>query len=462
MKEPQHNSYFFCGIGGSGMSALAQLLASRGAEVSGSDRSFDRGETPAKFASLQEQGIRLCPQDGTGVTADTGALVVSTAIEDSVPDVRAAMDYGIPIKRRAEVLAEVFSSHTVRIAIGGTSGKSTVTGMLGHILQKLGKDPTVVGGAVTLGAASSGGLGNVIAGTGDICVIEADESDGSIELYYPSVSVLTNLTLDHLPMERLKELFRIFLERSDHSVVNIDDPGSGTLCPACGNLTTFSLGNSDADLCAMEFEPRMNGCAFLLGEATVELRVPGRHNASNALAAVAACGAIGIDTIAAAMALSDFPGMKRRLETVGSANGVTVIDDFAHNPDKIAASLACLKEFNGRTIVVYQPHGFAPTRLCRDGLIEAFAEGLDANDILIMPEIYYAGGTAAKDISSKELIEEIGSRNINSHYIPGRDHIADFIFGECKQGDRVIVMGARDDTLSVFAQSILDRIRAAL
>ena len=204
MKEPQHNSYFFCGIGGSGMSALAQLLASRGAEVSGSDRSFDRGETPAKFASLQEQGIRLCPQDGTGVTADTGALVVSTAIEDSVPDVRAAMDYGIPIKRRAEVLAEVFSSHTVRIAIGGTSGKSTVTGMLGHILQKLGKDPTVVGGAVTLGAASSGGLGNVIAGTGDICVIEADESDGSIELYYPSVSVLTNLTLDHLPMERLK------------------------------------------------------------------------------------------------------------------------------------------------------------------------------------------------------------------------------------------------------------------
>jgi UDP-N-acetylmuramate--alanine ligase len=443
------------------MSALAQLLASRGARVFGSDRSFDRRETPNKFAALKEQGIVLCPQDGTGVTADTGVLVVSTAVEDSVPDVRAAKNHGIPIRRRAEILADVFAAHTVRIAIGGTSGKSTVTGMLGHILQKLEKDPTVIGGAVTLGAASSGGLGNVIAGSGDICVIEADESDGSIELYHPSVSVLTNLTLDHLPMERLRELFSIFLERSDHAIVNIDDPGSEALCSACGNLVTFSLGKSNADICATEFEPKAKGCSFLLDGTAVELSVPGQHNVSNALAAIAACGTMGINPVVAARALSCFPGMKRRLETAGSANGITVIDDFAHNPDKISASLACLKEFSGRVIVIYQPHGFAPTRLCRGGLIDAFAEGLDREDILIMPEIYYAGGSAAKDISSMELVEEISARGINSHYIQGRDAISDFVLGECRQGDRIIVMGARDDTLSVFARNILDGIRAA-
>jgi len=458
MNTYSNNSYFFCGVGGSGMSALAQLLVTRGASVSGSDRSFDRGETPAKFSTLQEQGIHLYPQDGSGLTVDTDVLVVSTAIEESVPDVKAAMEHGISIKRRSELLAEIFHSHEIRIAVGGTSGKSTVTGMLGHILQRLGTNPTVIGGAATLGTASSIGLSNVIAGGKEICVIEADESDGSIELYNPSISILTNLTLDHLPMERLETLFRAFLTRSGRAVLNLDDPGSARLRSSCEQATTFSLEDRTADVNAENVTPLAEGCRFLLNGATIELLVPGKHNVSNALAAIAACRAIGIDCVAAAEALSDFPGMKRRLETVGKANEVTVIDDFAHNPDKIAASLECLKEFDGRLIVVYQPHGFAPTRLCREGLIDTFSDKLGPEDLLIMPDIYYAGGTAAKDISSRELVEEIGARSIDVRHIPERAAIADFILAECRPGDRIVVMGARDDTLSVFAREIRGRI----
>ena len=182
--------YFFCGIGGSGMSSLALALKNRGDDISGSDRTYDAGGAKEKFEILKNQGLKLFPQDGSGLTEDTDALVVSTAVEETIPDVVKARDLNLPIMTRARLLAEFFNDRN-GIAVGGTSGKTTTTGMLGHILRQSGIDPTVINGGVMLNYPDSLGTGSVLAGKSSFCVIEADESDGSIELYKPAVSIVT-------------------------------------------------------------------------------------------------------------------------------------------------------------------------------------------------------------------------------------------------------------------------------
>jgi UDP-N-acetylmuramate--alanine ligase len=198
--------------------------------------------------------------------------------------------------------------------------------------------------------------------------------------------------------------------------------------------------------------------AFLANGVPCRLQVPGRHNAANAVAAIAACGAIGVSVEASAEALCSFLGIGRRLQVVGQAGGVTVIDDFAHNPDKIAASLATLKAQPGRVIAVFQPHGFGPTRFLKDGLIAAFAEGLGIEDVLVMPEIFYAGGTAQKDISSAHLIEAVVAAGRKGMFVPDRKEIIGHLMDMAQPGDRIVVMGARDDTLTEFAREILERL----
>jgi len=197
---------------------------------------------------------------------------------------------------------------------------------------------------------------------------------------------------------------------------------------------------------------------FVVNGAGCRLRVPGRHNVANAAAAVTACEALEVPVAASAEILAEFRGIGRRLEVMGQVNGVTVIDDFAHNPDKISASLSALKVFPGRLLVMFQPHGFGPTRFLQDGLIEAFAAGLGEGDVLAMPEIFYAGGTAQKDISARDLIEAIGACGRQTEFIEDRALIAQRFADLSRPGDRVVVMGARDDTLTVFAQEILKLI----
>jgi UDP-N-acetylmuramate--alanine ligase len=185
------------------------------------------------------------------------------------------------------------------------------------------------------------------------------------------------------------------------------------------------------------------------------LKVPGRHNVANALAALAASSVADVPLRGAAAALAGFQGTRRRFETVGAAGGVTVIDDFAHNPDKITATLRTLHEKPGRVWAVFQPHGFGPTKLMRAGLVETFASELRSDDVLVMPEIYYAGGTAAKDISAKDIIGDVAGRGKKAEFIARRADIPAFLAANAGQGDRIIVMGARDDTLPAFAREIL-------
>lgn len=451
--------YFFCGIGGSGMSALALALKNKGADICGSDRARDAGLNPDKFRILEEQGIRLFPQDGSGVDEQTDALIVSSAVEQTIPDVVKATELNVPVRLRAEILADFLHEHN-GIAVGGTSGKTTVTGMVGHILKEAGVDPSVINGGVMLNYAGSAGLGNVIVGQGTFCVVEADESDGSIELYHPAVSIVTSLSLDHKPVEELKVLFGDFVERASvGAVLNADNADVIALKERNSNVLTFSVQGADADLKATEITPEKDGVSFMLDGEKIFLPVIGRHNAANALAAIATVEMIGITRAQAVEALSTFKGIHRRLETLGTTKReITVIDDFAHNPEKIAASLSALKEYEGRLIVIYQPHGFAPTKMLRAGIVDAFNRLLSLDDTLIMPEIYYAGGTVQKDISSADLVRDLEKTGKRVHFIPNRKKIENLVKGLATKGDRIVIMGARDETLSDFARSIYEAV----
>lgn len=452
-------SYFFCGIGGSGMSSLAVAIKGDDIEIKGSDRSLDQGKMPEKFETLKKLGIRLFPQDGSGIDEHTDLMVVSSAVEDNIPDVIKARALNVPIKKRAEVLAELLHRHN-GIAVAGTSGKTTTTGMTGHILKSCGLDPTVINGGVMLNYPASDGLGNVLTGKGSFCVIEADESDGSIALYSPAVALVNSITLDHKPIEELRPLFADFVSRASvGAVLNADCPETAALKDKNPNVMTYSLQNANADLKAESLTPTEIGISFVLDGEKINLQLPGRHNVSNALAALCAAEMIGIPRKDAVAALETFKGIHRRTEIVGTTpKRITVIDDFAHNPEKIAASLEALKEHDGRLIIIYQPHGFGPTRMLRQGIVKAFDSGMGMDDTLIMPEIYYAGGTAAKDISAADLIRDLERTGKRVHFIPDRAKIIHLVKSLAEKGDRIVVMGARDDTLSDFARDILKAV----
>ena len=433
------------------MSALAQVLQHRGNQVRGSDRTYDRGLNARLYDALDSQHIALYAQDGSGVDTAVDVLVVSSAVEETIPDVKKARMLGVPVKKRADILASLFNASR-GIAIGGTSGKTTVTGMVGHILEVSGTSPTVINGGGMLNSRLF--PGNAICGGSELMAIEADESDGSIALYNPTVGVVTNISLDHKPLDELQGLFGEFCGRSHISIKNLNCLESRSL-PA---TVSFGVDNADADYNATEIRPTSSGARFRLNGQDIQLPVPGVHNVSNAAAAVAAADQVGVGLKDSADALRSFAGIRRRLQVLGETGSICVIDDFAHNPEKIRASLQTLKARPGRIIVMFQPTGFAPTRMLKDGLINAFADELDGSDLLMMPEIYYAGGTASRDISSLDLVDAIKNRGIPARYFPERSEISLHILKEAGPGDRVVVMGARDDTLTEFAQSILERI----
>ncbi len=453
--------YFFCGIGGSGMLPLAQIVLARGAEVAGSDRSRDQGRSPEKFAALEAAGVRLFPQDGTGLTAGDQVLVTSTAVEETIPDVQAARRVGARHLTRAELLSELFNAAETRIGVAGTSGKSTVTAMIGWILHRAGRAPTVMNGAEMKNFGAS-----ALVGDGGLFVSEVDESDGSIALYRPTVAVVNNIALDHKSMEELRALFHAFAQAADAAVLNLDNPETYALADQLEDqpvrITAYGF-DIEADVAGDDLRPLADGVAFVVRDRPggppieVRLRVPGRHNASNALAAMAACKAVSVPIADSARTLADFQGVKRRLEVVGTAGEVTVIDDFAHNPDKIAATLETLHAHPGRLLVMWQPHGYGPLRLMKDPLANAFREGLEPGDRLLMPEPAYFGGTVDRSVGSGDLADAIGSR---AEALPDRAACGERLLELARPGDRIVIMGARDDTLSTFAADLLTRLSA--
>ncbi len=340
----QQPSYFFCGIGGSGMLPLAMIVQARGAVIEGSDRSLDQGRTPEKFDWLRAHGVTLHPQDGSGIRADQ-TVVATGAVEDTVPDIGAARHLGATIVTRPELLSRIFNAAPTSVGVAGTSGKSTITGMIAWILSRAGQAPTVMNGAVMRNFADADHpFASALVGGADLFVAEVDESDGSIAAYDPSVAVVSNISLDHKSMEELRDLFGGFTGRARTAVLNLDNPETAALGQTMvddgrgGAVLTFALGNEAADYAAHDLKPLPAGMTFNLTERitgariSAVLNVPGAHNVANAMAALAAVRALGVPLAEAVASLETFAGIRRRMEVAGVAGGITVLDDFAHNP----------------------------------------------------------------------------------------------------------------------------------
>jgi UDP-N-acetylmuramate--alanine ligase len=458
-------AYFFCGVGGSGMTPLALIVQGRGGKVEGSDRALDQGRNGARFDFLRGKGVGLHPQDGSGLTSADQTLVVSAAVEESIPDVQAARRVGAPIVTRAQLLAQLFNAAEVSVGVAGTSGKSTTTAMIGWILASAGLDPTIMNGAEMKNFASADTpLASARVGQGPAFVSEVDESDGSIALYRPTVAVVNNISLDHKSMEELRQLFGDFAAKARTTVLNLDNEETARLLDALPRerVTTFSLSDDGADLVAGTPVPERAGIAFTVrgreGRAEVRLKVPGHHNVANALAAIAAAGALGVGLEEAAAALSGFTGVRRRFDVVGEAGGVTVIDDFAHNPDKIAATLDTLHAFPGRLLMMFQPHGYGPLKLMGRELAETFVERMGSDDVLLMPEPVYYGGTTDRSVSSGDVVALIAEGGRNAAALPDRPACGERLLELARAGDRIVIMGARDDSLSTFAAELLARL----
>jgi len=472
--------YFFCGIGGSGMLPLALILKAKGISVSGSDRALDQGRTAPKFDFLRTHGIALFPQDGSGVVDARQIVVASAAVEETVPDVQSARRAGATLVTRAALLSELFNAAPKSIGIAGTSGKSTTTGMTGWILHAVGRDPTVMNGAVMTNFVTADvPFASALVGNSDVFVSEVDESDGSIAQYTPHIAVVNNISLDHKSMDELRALFRDFVAKADVAVLNLDNEETAALLFAAKRAITYSLGGQQADLVADKIEPAPDGIGFEVisrGDAEnteaqspdssprfprlrVKLQVPGRHNVSNALAAIAAAIAVGVPFEDAARVLEGFKGVRRRLEVVGTANGITVIDDFAHNPDKIAATLATLHDFPGRLLIMFQPHGFSPLAKMKSEFTLGFARGLNAADVLVMPEPVYFGGTTTREVTSEDIAAGIRTAGRTAFAFADREACGTKLIELARPGDRIVIMGARDDTLTQFARGLLERVR---
>ena len=448
------------------MLPLAAIVRASGATVTGSDRSLDGGRLAAKFDYLQSLGIALFPQDGSGL-ADGATLVTSAAVEDGIPDVVRAKELGLDRLSRPELLARLLNAAGTSIAVGGTSGKSTVTGMIGWMLHAMGKAPTVMNGAVMKNFVSAEApFASALVGDPGLFVSEVDESDGSIALYRPTVAVLGNISLDHKSMTELRSLFGAFLSRAEKAVVNLDDPESRAIAEAlpASHLVSFGLDSPAATLSGLDVQLGPDSTTFVLaaGDARhdVALRLPGRHNVMNALAALGAVHALGLPLGPAVEALGRFAGLKRRLETVGGAAGVTVIDDFAHNPDKVAATLATLTRRPGRLLLMFQPHGYGPLKQMGEELARTFAEGLGTEDRLYLPDPVYQGGTVDKSRGSDWLAAAIVDAGGTAIHLPTREAIGEALLREAREGDTIAILGARDDTLGEFAADLVRNLAA--
>jgi UDP-N-acetylmuramate--alanine ligase len=446
------------------MAPLAILAASLGARVSGSDRNLDRDLALPVFDDLRAAKVRLLPQDGSGVGRGLDALVHSTAVEPTNPDVIRADALGIPRIRRGSFLAAIAAARR-SIAIAGTSGKSTVTAMVAHVLVATGRDPWFLGGGPVVRLDGALPPGSLRLGGSDWFVVETDESDGSVAEFTAAIAVLTNLSRDHKEIEETARNFESLLAKTrERAVIHVGDPVLERVAIPAG-LSRIHVARegdliwAEPDLVARSIRLDPTSTRFLVDRVEVMVPFPGSLTAENALLALGAAVAAGVPLAEAAGALATFSGVRRRLERVGAASGVDVFDDFGHNPVKIAAALTALRP-DGALWVYYQPHGYGPTRFFRDPLIETFRSNLRAGDRLLIAPIYDAGGTADRSIRSEDLLSGLRAHGVDATLAAARPEAAARIADGARPGDRAVVMGARDDTLPAFAREVLAALAA--
>ena len=455
--DPRASGRFhYAGLGGSGMSALAQFQVMLGGRASGSDRAFDRGERPEARAQLERLGVGIFPQDGSGLRGECAALVVSTAVESEVPDVAAARERQLPMVHRSELLAYFVESFRT-LAVTGTSGKSTVVAMVFEILRAAARRPSVITGGDLLALQAEGLWGNAFYGGSELLVVEADESDGSVVRYHPAVGIVLNLQRDHKEPDEVGRMFARFREQAREAFVVGEDENLQAL--AAGAMV-FGFGPR-AHVRAERVELGAGESRFVVDGVPFALPVPGEHNVMNAIAAIAACRAVGVPVAEMTAGLAAFRGVGRRFQSVGAARGVEVVDDFAHNAAKIAAAIRTAQGRARRVLAVYQPHGYGPTRFLWADFVDTFSSVLHPDDRLWMLEVFYAGGTAKRDFSAADIVADIAKRGTRAEFAASREALIERIVAEAREGDLVLVMGARDPSLSGLARRIVDALAAA-
>ncbi len=447
---------FFIGIAGSGMSALAQYLQDSGMKVSGSDRFFVPGVYNETRQKLEKEGISCYEQNGDGITIETDLIVVSTAIEDTVVEVKKAKELGIPILKRSELLALIAKSKKT-IAVGGTSGKSTSSAMIFEIMEHAGLEPGIISGAGLISIMKEGKIGNAKLGNGEWLVIEADESDGSIVQYKSEIGLLLNIDKDHQEIDELMRIFKIFKENSRHFIVNASHQLSASLSQDEKN--DFGIGEiAKAKYIATGFQQNGLMISFSIGKTSFKMNLPGKHNMENALAAVAVVSQLGISTDITAEALENYKGIYRRAQVYGEKNGIMLIDDFAHNPVKCAAAIRACQPIAKKVIAWLQPHGYKPTKFLRDDFVKEISQALRPEDEIWMSEIFYAGGTATKDISANDLIQDIRQTGKNAFFVEDRKDLLETMRPHFTEQCVFLLMGARDPSLEEFAKEIWAKI----
>ncbi|MCG2661424.1 MAG: Mur ligase domain-containing protein [Kiritimatiellae bacterium] len=427
--------FHLVGLAGVGMSALAQVLLAQGCRVSGSDRQLDAGRSLDVLEKLRAAGVQLRSQDGSGVTEGLTGLVVSSAIEADNPDIAAARRWRVPIMHRAECLAQWANARTCLIAITGTAGKTTVTGMIGWALSQIGADPTVVNGGALLNWVDPRQIGNVRVGRSDVWVVEVDESDRSLLRFHPDWAVITNMSKDHFELSEVRHLFKAFAGQVKRGVVGC-------------------YGTAADDETLNGFKPDLSAEGIHFGYRGVDFKLPllGRHNAENALQAVMLCERLGYALPVISRVLAGFAGIQRRLERLGMGRGVTVIDDYAHNPAKIGAAWDAVAPYYRRVLAVWRPHGFAPLALMLGELVRAFcARAKPADRVFILP-VYFAGGTAQRTVTADTLVNALRERGVCAELAANYDDLLARLKTAAQAGDGVLWMGARDPDLGVYAR----------
>ncbi|MEW6107867.1 MAG: Mur ligase domain-containing protein [Nitrospirota bacterium] len=442
---------FFSGIGGSGVSAIAGFMADKGHSVSGSDRLFDGNPDHSLCKNLRANNILIVPQDGSGIDASLDMAVFSTAVEKDNPDFLRAKELRIPLKTRPEYLSELVSQYKT-IAVAGTSGKSTISGMLAYLMQRLGMEPNFIGGGRVKQLKSGKNAGNYMTGNSGSLIIEACESDGTIVDYKPACSVISNLDLDHHSIE---ETAAMFLRLSDNTSGFIITGGDDM------NLESHNIRGSrrfsidtESEYHATDIEYHPFRTLFKVNGQKFGLSLPGRHNLYNALACIAILSELGVPAERISGILPDFSGIERRFDIHLNNGRHIVIDDYAHNPHKILSLMKTMQKISAKVCYIFQPHGYGPTRLMKKGYIGTFVDNLRDSDHLVLLPIYYAGGTASKDISSRDISDAVKSSGRSAGTVGDRDEVLNLPGKwEC-----YVVFGARDDSLSDLAKSIAKRL----
>lgn len=447
---------FFIGIAGSGMSALAQYLNGIGKKVSGSDRFFKKGEYNETEEKLKAEGIGCFLQNGEGITDATDLVVVSAAIEVTVMEVQIAKQHDIPIIKRSELLALIAESKKT-VAIGGTSGKSTTSAMLFEILVYAGLSPGIISGAGLISIINKGKIGNAKVGTGDWLVIEADESDGSIIQYHPEIGVILNIDKDHKEVDELMKIFTTFSSNSNFFSVNRSHPLAKQLSKDVKR--DFSVDqNYPAGYLTAGFSQDGLDISFSINEIPFTLNQIGKHNMENALAAVAVANQLGVDLEICARGLKDYKGIYRRHQVIGNKNGIYLIDDYAHNPVKCAASISACQPIAPKVIAWLQPHGYAPTKFLHKDFVREIAGVLRPEDEIWMSEIFYAGGTTEKNISANDLINDLKAVGKNAFFIENRNNFSAEVKSHLTGNCVLLLMGARDPSLEKFATAVWESL----